>query len=641
MKTETELTNLYQQLEEAKDKKPQNTNEVITLTVEISEREFFAGNVKQSFKLSELVEDDLENIEDKKENYQTKGRGYSNTGFIQSYVGDNKKAIEQLNKAKYYLEAIKSNDLADLYMRLGSINWNIGNYDKGLKYTVEGYSTAERLNMSRTIAFSAYLLGGYFIDLKDYEQAKTYYERAYTVFKEMEEVNGQGRAINGIANVFYLKKKYDLALENAYKALELHKNTKNDASISRDYNDLGKIYTAKKDYQNAFAYYGKALDIRLTNNIYSAAVTTLSEIGNLHLELNQTKEAIDFLQKAIQQAEKLDAKAKLFKIHLLVSEAYKKNKDYQKAFYHLEQYNQIKELALGNENSTRVKNLEIQFEAEKSKQESEIYRLRNVELRRAYQLIEEKNKDITASINYAQRIQNAFSSKEYFKKLFPESFILYMPRDIVSGDFMWTTEVNNKKILVVADCTGHGVPGAIMTVLGRTLLKSIVEDQKIVEPSSILYALDKSVRESLHQETSNTNDGMDAAILVIDEENNKLEFSGAKLPLVFFRSGVIERIKGSSFAIGGKKHKSREKEFYTYELDFQEKDRFFLFSDGYQDQFGGKDNRKFMSRNLISHIEKSSNLSCFDQYPILKDALLDWKGENKQTDDVIVVSIEL
>ncbi|WP_338792355.1 tetratricopeptide repeat protein [Bernardetia sp. MNP-M8] len=624
-------------IELATTKEPE---QIVKLAVSFVEELFFRGKIDESFEAGKLIEENIEKVQDEKENYQVKGIGYSSIGFLQSSIGDSKKAIEYLTKAKHYLETIQSNYLADLYMRLGSTYWNIGNYDEGLKLTREGFLLAQKFEMDRTVGFSAYLLGGFFIDLKDYEQAEKYYNRAYIAFEKIEENNGKGRIINGLANVHYLKGEYELALEKAHKALELHIEENNQSSISRDYNDLGKIYAAKKDYKKAFNYYGEALKIRLDNNFYTAAVTTLSEIGSLHLELSNTKEAITFLKKAIEEAEKLDAKAKLFRIHLLISNAYKENKNYEKAFFHLEKYNEIKELALGDENSVRIRNLETQFEAEKAQQESEIYRLRNVELKEAYDLIEEKNKDITASINYAQRIQNAFSSKEYFNEMFPESFIIYMPRDIVSGDFMWTTKIENKKIVVVADCTGHGVPGAIMTVLGRTLLNSIVEDQKLTEPSQILYALDKSIRESLHQETSNTNDGMDATILVIDEESKKIEFSGAKLPLVFVRNGKAERIKGSSSAIGGKTYK-KEKQFQTHYLDFQEKDRFFLFSDGYQDQFGGENNRKFMSKNLITHIEESSKLCCSEQYDFLKNNFLNWKGENKQTDDVILVTIEL
>ncbi len=631
-----ELLQLHLELENTSEPK-----QIVKLAVQIGEQLFFKGKVKESFEFSQLIIENIDKIEENEGNFEVKGIGYSNIGFLESSVGNNKKAVEYLNKAKYYLETIQSKGLAELYMRLGSVNWNFGNYDEGLKLTREGFLLAEKLQLHRTTGFSAYLLGGYFIDLKDYEQAEKYYNRAYIAFDEIGENNGRGRIINGLANVHYLKKEYDLALEKAIEALELHLKDDNPNSISRDYNDLGKIYAALKDYEKSFGYYGTALQIRLENNFYTAAVTTLSEIGSLHLELNQTKEAITFFKKAIEEAEKLDAKAKLFRIHLLISNAYKENKDYEKAFFHLEKYNEIKELALGDENSARIKNLESQFEAEKAYQESEIYRLRNVELKEAYDIIEEKNKDITASINYAQRIQNAFSSREEFKELFPESFILYMPRDIVSGDFMWTTKINNKKILVVADCTGHGVPGAIMTVLGRTLLKNSVENQNILEPSQILYALDTSVREALHQETSNTNDGMDAAILVIDEETKKVSYSGAKIPLIFVRNGKTERIKGSSFSIGGKNNLKKQKEFYTQTLDFEEKDRFILFSDGYQDQFGGEKDRKFMSKNLIQHIEESSKLCCAEQYQFLKNNFLNWKGENNQTDDVILVTIEL
>ncbi len=635
------IEELQNQLEAAQNAENPEPAEIVQLAIHIGEGFFFRGNIHKSFKFGDIITQNIENVKDDKKNYEIKGKGYSNIGFLQSSLGNSEKALEYLFKAKYYLEDIQSKYLAEFYIRLGSVNWNLGNYDKGLKLTRKGFLLANKLQIYRVIGFSAYLLGGFFIDLKDYQQAEIYYQHAYKSFENRTENNGKGRIINGLANVHYLKEEHNLALEKAHQALEIHLKENNISGISRDYNDLGKIYAAKKQFQKAFDYYEKALKIRSERNFYTAVVTTLSEMGSLSLQMGQIKEAINFFEKAIKEAEKLNAKAKLFKNHFLISTVYKKNKNYEKAFYHLEKYKEIKDTALGDENLARIKNLEAQFEAEKAQQESEIYRLKNVELKQAYHLIESKNKDITASINYAQRIQNAFSSRKELKDFFPKSFIIYIPRDIVSGDFMWTTKINSKKIVVVADCTGHGVPGAIMTVLGITLLKNIVEDQQITEPSQILHILDENVREALHQEVTKTNDGMDAAVVIIDEQTKKIEFSGAKLPLILLRNGKTERIKGSPFAIGGKKHKTKEKEFYTHRVDFQNKNRLFLFSDGYQDQFGGTNNRKFMSKNLISNIEQSAELSYTEQKKLLKNNFLNWKGNQKQTDDVILVALEL
>ncbi|MFT4741377.1 MAG: serine phosphatase RsbU (regulator of sigma subunit), partial [Marivirga sp.] len=210
--------------------------------------------------------------------------------------------------------------------------------------------------------------------------------------------------------------------------------------------------------------------------------------------------------------------------------------------------------------------------------------------------IEKQNRDIIGSIRYAKRIQNAMlPTEKFFKSLLPNSFIYFEPRDIVSGDFYWITEVNEKIIVAAVDCTGHGVPGAFMSLVGETNLSEIVEGNQITSPEYILEALHEGVNQMLKQSENENQDGMDAAIVVLDYKTRTLEFAGAKNPLITVdKVGQINTYKGDRVTIGGQRLNGKILAFSKVKLPIEEGSNYFLFSDGYADQFGGSRDKKFM-----------------------------------------------
>lgn len=257
-------------------------------------------------------------------------------------------------------------------------------------------------------------------------------------------------------------------------------------------------------------------------------------------------------------------------------------------------------------------------------------------------IIEEKNEDITSSIIYAKRIQQAFMpEQDKFRSLFRDSMMLFKPRDIVSGDFYWWSEKNDRLVVAAVDCTGHGVPGAFMSIIGSTMLSQIVEQQGITNPVDILKQLDASVRSALGQDKpdSKTADGMDIAILVFDKARSSVQFAAAQRPLFLYRAGELNEIAGSKVFIGGKQY--GEAQIEGHEIALQPGDRLYIFSDGLPDQFGGDNQRKFSAKRIREMLAETSGQKLESQKAMLENALKEWKGDVPQTDDIVFIGIEV
>jgi PAS domain S-box-containing protein len=255
--------------------------------------------------------------------------------------------------------------------------------------------------------------------------------------------------------------------------------------------------------------------------------------------------------------------------------------------------------------------------------------------------IQSKNRKITESINYAQRIQSAIlPNNAVIRQILPDSFIFYKARDVVSGDFPWFTMVGNSAYFAAVDCTGHGVPGALISLIGYFLLNDIIKGRKVEDPGLILDALDRSVTRTLRQEGvhANTKDGMDIALLRIDQDAGEITYAGAHRPLYHVHSGALSEIKGDKFPIGGGIYKNQTK-FTSHRISVAKGDSLFFCSDGYPDQFGGPDNRKFGPKRLRDMLVKHNEKSMKQMHNLLETAWTSWKGDRKQTDDVLMIGV--
>jgi len=287
----------------------------------------------------------------------------------------------------------------------------------------------------------------------------------------------------------------------------------------------------------------------------------------------------------------------------------------------------------------RTKKIQMQ-NAELNQQKEEI-EAQNDMLFETNEQIKAKNKSITASITYAKRIQEAMlPMKGKISQALPDNFILFKPRDIVSGDFYWFAEKKGKIIITAVDCTGHGVPGAFMSMIGSEILTTILT-QGITKPSTILDMKNKYVQNALKQEETDNQDGMDMTLCTIDKEKKIVEFSGAKNPLLYIQNGELFQIKGDSQSIGGRKT-SRDKPFSNHEISYAEHTTYFYtFSDGYQDQFGGPSNRKYMIKRMKNLILENYQKPFKEQEKILDYSIEQWMKDVEQTDDILVIGFKL
>lgn len=263
------------------------------------------------------------------------------------------------------------------------------------------------------------------------------------------------------------------------------------------------------------------------------------------------------------------------------------------------------------------------------------------DLKQSEQKLLRTNKNLTDSINYAKHIQDAFIvQKGILQKLFPNSFVIQKPKDIVSGDFVWAFEHNNKIYLGVGDCTGHGVPGAMLSIFIISMLNQIVNHFDDETPADILDRLDKLMQKYLSQYTTEQiRDSAELSIIKYDMENQKLSYSGAKRPLIHIRNGVTTTYPGAKYTLGNTER--RNELVANTEIEIQKGDMLYMFSDGFTDQFGGEKNSKFSTKRLLALLQEVSPLPGNEQYEKIYTTYNEWKGEHHQIDDVVVLGIRI
>jgi serine phosphatase RsbU (regulator of sigma subunit) len=392
----------------------------------------------------------------------------------------------------------------------------------------------------------------------------------------------------------------------------------------------------------------------------------------------------------------------------LLAVAYDKKNDYKNALHYAELYSNLNDSVMNTENAKVITEMQARFETEKKEkaiellrkdknirelhmgqQEANIHRQRiiiysviggliliivliffiwksyrekkkihiglerkNTEINVQKNLIEEKNIFITDSIDSARNIQNAIlPPDEIISKHIPDSFIFFMPKDIVSGDFYWmSTPTAGCVLLASIDCTGHGVPGAFMSVMAFNMLENIIADKKLSQPSLILDELNKTVLETLHQETENSSAkyGMDISLISINK--NEIQFAGAHNSLLivntkdsFFPEGEIPKAEGAVIELKADKvtiGMATEK-FTNHTIEAQKGDMLYMFTDGYPDQKGGPQNKKFFSGEFKNMLASLSQKNTPEQKEILQKTFSDWKGNNEQIDDVLVIGIRI
>lgn len=299
-------------------------------------------------------------------------------------------------------------------------------------------------------------------------------------------------------------------------------------------------------------------------------------------------------------------------------------------------YNELEEKVRERTAEVVAQKEEIEAQRDTLQEQRNMLAKVNDSLQKAYTEIED-------SIHYASRIQNAILPPgEYLKKVIPNAFFFYKPRDIVSGDFYWVAAKDDKVVIAAVDCTGHGVPGAFMSIVGNNQLNYALNVKNATQPAEIIKILDQGVTDTLRQTHSGSiHDGMDLAMVTIDKKKGIVQYAGAFNPLILIRNGEIEKIKADRTAIGGHILQNEKKTFTHHEFKIQKGDMIYMYSDGYPDQFGGEKGGKYMSGKFVKLLQSLHALSLEDQYQKLEEELNMWKGDEAQVDDILVVGVKL
>ncbi len=542
------------------------------------------------------------------------------------------------------------------FMGLGY--WGVGDFSKAFDSSLKALQIFEQIvNEPDEMTFTLYMLGSHYLDLKDYENAEKHFQRAINlkVLPEQRSFMYErrlARNLIGLSNVMNTRQEYDKALEMLSQALDLQELNKDTNGISRTYNDMAKTYQLLNNTPQALEFFGKSLELRRSNYDKQALLTTLLDLSELYIEQKNYETASNYLEEAKEMAEKIGAKHKLSRTHQLLSNFYKLQGNFEKSLAHFETFYQLKEQVQGTDTNLKIRQLQTRFEIENKEKEAEIYRLRNVELKKLNEEIETKNKNILDSINYAQRIQQAILPlPEQMSRSLPEHFVFFKPRDIVSGDFYFFAEIPDKLALAAVDCTGHGVPGAFMSMIGNEILNETISMHDLWETDKILDELNKGIQKALKQQENANRDGMDMSLVVLErnpEKGNfkKISFSGAKNPMLLIQNGILEIWEADRSSIGrgiGKKEPFFTKKERNLEENLNQEIVFYLFSDGYQDQFGGAEKRKFMSKRFREMLFEISYMPMSAQKEALTLHLQNWTemGKEKQVDDILVIGVRL
>ncbi len=533
--------------------------------------------------------------------------------------------FEELNDQKW---------ISNTYITRSIIRNSIGSPEIALYDGLKGIGFYEQHPNDSDLPMAFYVIGTVYKDLKKYHEAERYY-------RDGIENGGiidvwSGRIYTSLSNILAEQGKYADALELAIKSLDILVKANNLNGQSRALNDIGCIYKKLGDNDKALENLFKALDIRKNNNLKHFILPSLIDIAEVYMQKGDHDNAIKYFIEAEGYGIETNHFLRLTRVYRSLASIYKGKQDLQKLVETYEKLVEMNNKANTLERETKLNQSESKLVKEK---EEEIERLRNFELKKAYEVIEQKNKDIHDSITYAKRIQNALlAHDEFLKTNLPEYFLYFDPKDIVSGDFYWATRKDNLFYLAVCDSTGHGVPGAFMSLLNIGFLSEAINEKGILKPNEVLDFVRQRLIDNISKEGQQ--DGFDGILICIEQVNTvtKITYAAANNVPIVVKNGKTIELEADHMPVG---MGETNQPFKLHTMDVVKGDVLYLYTDGYADQFGGPRGKKFKYKQLNDLLNDISKKSMTEQKEILETIFKDWKGDLEQVDDVLVVGMRL
>ncbi|MCH2235378.1 MAG: SpoIIE family protein phosphatase [Crocinitomicaceae bacterium] len=542
------------------------------------------------------------------------------------FISDGAKAIAKFEEVLPPNFQWKSRNITGtLQVLLGGTYRSIGELDKCIYHQLIAKSIFNAHgDLSRFLVFCYYNLSEVYMQINELEQAAECLREGLNVIVEKEN---KFRLLSSLGNLHLTKNELHAAEEYFLEAKYIAEGNSQNARVLYD---LALLEIEKENFKKAIEYAQESYDIRIDSGLRDAASSSQILIGKSHRALNNLEEALKHLYEALETTKEFEAKAKSKEVYQLLSTIHESKGNWEEAYKCFKQYEEFQSGLFSN-------------------QQKEIFKLKNAEIRKQKGIIEEAHKEITDSINYAERIQHSFlPSDEKLDALLNDYFVLFQPKDVVSGDFYWADQLPNGDIGILnADSTGHGVPGSIMSIVNCTAIERAVKAGATV-PNDIFNEARKSIIHRLKNDGSEEGgkDGMDASLIAINPDyHTKMHYVAANNPIWIMRSAVetgeaeLIEIKPEKMPVG--KHENDQTPFLGGVVPLVPGDCIYTLTDGYQDQFGGPRGKKFKVKPLKQIIYDNHHLPMREQKSILHEKFIEWKGELEQVDDVCIIGIKL
>lgn len=616
---------------------------------------------------------------------------YGNVGVSYFRKGDYDSSEIYHNKAISLREILKDTSGIGMgYNNLGLINIDRGNYSLALDYLLQSLAIKEKVGDEGGAIAAMGNIGIVYNALELPDTSLKYFERALALAIKIDDKRAIAFSNNNIGVIWHKKKQYDKALLFFREALSIKMEIKEGRGIAGSRTNIASVYSEQGLYKEAIIEFDSALTFYRKMGDGEGISSTLNLKGNTLLKMKLLDDAKACFSEAHEMATADGNLPEVQNAAEGLAMVYDEKGDFASAYKYFKQYSELKDSLTSQETTRKAVTTQLSYDYQKKEavkqaeeaakellrqeeaRQQKLYLLfisgiavlvlllalfiykgyrqkqkanldlddKNRKIENAYRIIEHKNKEITDSINYARRIQAAvLPETETVERYIPTSFILYKPKDIVGGDFYYLEKgVDGNVFLAVADCTGHGVPGAFMSLICSRELK--LANMLSGSPGKILHLVNKGVKETLRQNNMDgTRDGMDIALVRLAP--NKITYSGANRPLWVLRnsSGTIEEYKPTKSAIGG--HTPNEQLFDEVSVDVSSGDIVYLFSDGYADQFGGDKGKKLTTKKFREILYQIATKPMPEQRQHLLDFIAEWQGNTEQIDDLLVIGLKI
>ena len=595
---------------------------------------------------------------------------YSDQSKVSKSLEFNKKAL------KIYEETNSKAGIANTLNNIAGIYLSQGNVLLAIDQYAESMAIKEELGDKKGLVSAYTNIGMIYNGEADYAKSLSFLKKALELSEEIVYKRGVGLVLNNLGTVYLQMNESEMALEFYMRALHNSEQTNDKKSLGECYNFLGDYYTVMGNYKEAYSMYVFGLEFNEEIEDKGGIAIALNGFGAYWSHMGDYKKAVDYSLDALNLVDDIGDVNLMILIYINLMNSNQELGNYQLALEQCEYINTLQD-SVNNENKTKAlikQDFKYKYEKKealkKMRYEEELAPAIEKEKKQDFittaagsgllmvfvfayllfnrlqiiskqkRLIEEQKKDITDSINYAWNIQDSLlPNSEFINELLPNSFVFFKPKDKVSGDFFWIGEKDDYVFFAVCDCTGHGIPGAFMSMIGSVLLNEIVLLDGEKSTKQILNRMRLQIINSLNQKgiLGESQDGMDMMLCRYDKKKGELLYTGAYQTLVLIREGELTVHKGDARPVGY--FKGQNIPFTEHMVSMKKGDVIYLFSDGYQDQFGGSNDKKFKIANLKKLFLSIHSKPMPEQKKILEDTLSNWMGETEQIDDVLIMGI--